>query len=356
MVWGPNAGVYDGSTGKADGAGHVAVVESVTPHPADAQNPYGSVTVRVSERNWDRQDGQVGGVPYRDIDLPLDAQGKVVMPPGVGFVPLAPSTAPAVNTPAPSTGPQNPALGPNPTHANDPSFQMNNTAAHDPHRSYSDPSGTNSLNNYTQCVGYIHDMPQFGPLIESLAAQQTDNHYLSASEIPGNSRVPTEGSLMIWQPGPADATLGGKVGRDGHVAYVEDVQRNYDPPGDPTGKVVSYTLTISEANASGSGNDDRSLRTFTIAADANGQPVLPDSVSVYDPNLGRSNSPSPATGVATPSQGSEIAHGSSYTVASGDTLTSIASRAHVTVDQILAANPSITNPDMLSLGQRISIP
>ncbi len=45
-----------------------------------------------------------------------------------------------------------------------------------------------------------------------------------------------------------------------------------------------------------------------------------------------------------------------YTVKPGDTLYNIAQRFGFTLGQLLAANPQITNPDAISIGQRINIP
>lgn len=45
-----------------------------------------------------------------------------------------------------------------------------------------------------------------------------------------------------------------------------------------------------------------------------------------------------------------------YVVRSGDTLSAIARRYNVTLNQLLAANPQITNPDVISVGQTICIP
>ncbi len=45
-----------------------------------------------------------------------------------------------------------------------------------------------------------------------------------------------------------------------------------------------------------------------------------------------------------------------YTVKSGDTLSKIASKYKVTVDQILQANPKITNPNKIKPGDLITIP
>lgn len=51
-----------------------------------------------------------------------------------------------------------------------------------------------------------------------------------------------------------------------------------------------------------------------------------------------------------------FAEGQVYTVKSGDTLSKIAGYYNVTVSDILAANPSITNSSMIYVGQRITIP
>jgi LysM repeat protein len=45
-----------------------------------------------------------------------------------------------------------------------------------------------------------------------------------------------------------------------------------------------------------------------------------------------------------------------YRIKSGDQLFKIAKRFHVTVAQILAANPQITDPDHIVVGQVIVIP
>ncbi len=46
----------------------------------------------------------------------------------------------------------------------------------------------------------------------------------------------------------------------------------------------------------------------------------------------------------------------SYTVKSGDTLSKIAGNNGVTISQILSANPKITNPSIIYVGQKITIP
>lgn len=48
--------------------------------------------------------------------------------------------------------------------------------------------------------------------------------------------------------------------------------------------------------------------------------------------------------------------GTIYVVKAGDTLNAIAARFKVSVKAILAANPSITNPNQIVIGQKIVIP
>jgi LysM repeat protein len=45
-----------------------------------------------------------------------------------------------------------------------------------------------------------------------------------------------------------------------------------------------------------------------------------------------------------------------YVVKPGDTFSSIARKFHLTRAQLLAANPQITNPNSITIGQRINIP
>lgn len=244
-------------------------------------------------------------------------------------------------------GYRNPPIGPNPP-IDEPGFQIHHTPGH------------NANDPYTGCVGYIHDMPQFKGIIERLA----NGGYLKGGNIPVNSTEPKPGELMVWPPNTHSDVVGNS-GSDGHVAYVEKVQKNYDPPGDPNGRLVSYTITVSEANANGSGNNDRTTRTFTVPVDANGQPVLPSGVGFYDPAQdpanGGTSSGSNSSGSAPVSggpstTGQPIPRGSTYTVQPGDTLTSIAARAGVTVEALIQANPSLQNPDLISIGQRLRIP
>lgn len=329
MVYGPNCG--GGGVGRADGAGHVGVVERVT------ENRDGTVTIRVSEQNWGNKTGEANGVPYRDLTLRRNADGSLSLPAGVGFTSQNPEPPPAVTTPTtppPAGGPQNPPIGKHKTAIDDPSFQIYDTPAHDPN----DP--------YMQCLGYVHDIPQYAGLIEGWTADNGGS--MNGGDCPINSKTPKEGDLIVWRPNSGDRTVG-TTGEWGHVGYVEQVTANYEPVGDPSGKLVSYTVTISEANANGKGNDDRTLKTFTVAADASGEAKLPEGVGFYDPAPGAG----PVTGG---SIGSELQRGADYRIRSGDLLGSIAYRAGISLDELLRANPQITNPDAISVGQVIHIP
>mgnify|MGYP001493774180 FL=1 len=45
-----------------------------------------------------------------------------------------------------------------------------------------------------------------------------------------------------------------------------------------------------------------------------------------------------------------------HIVASGDTLARVASHYGLTVAELLAANPQITNPNLIQIGDRLTIP
>ncbi|OPY58678.1 MAG: LysM domain protein [Pelotomaculum sp. PtaU1.Bin035] len=68
-------------------------------------------------------------------------------------------------------------------------------------------------------------------------------------------------------------------------------------------------------------------------------------LNVYVPGVAPTVAPTPTPCIPT-----------DYTVKSGDTLSSIAAAHGITVAMILAENPQITNPDVISVGQVIKIP
>ena len=71
----------------------------------------------------------------------------------------------------------------------------------------------------------------------------------------------------------------------------------------------------------------------------------------------RSPSPSLASSTATPSPTTPPAPTPQvYTVAQGDTLTRIAKKFGLTLDQLMAANPQIKNPNKIAIGDQITIP
>ena len=64
----------------------------------------------------------------------------------------------------------------------------------------------------------------------------------------------------------------------------------------------------------------------------------------------------PGTTPADYSQIGAAGNGTEYTVVKGDTLSQIAEKNNVSVDDMMKANPDITNPDVLKAGQEIKIP
>ena len=85
--------------------------------------------------------------------------------------------------------------------------------------------------------------------------------------------------------------------------------------------------------------------------------ILAANPQIFNPNLIRvgqrivipNQAPAPVT--PAPGTGQQI-----YTVEEGDTLAKIARRFGVGVDEVLAANPTIVNPNLIFVGQQIVIP
>jgi GH24 family phage-related lysozyme (muramidase)/LysM repeat protein len=74
------------------------------------------------------------------------------------------------------------------------------------------------------------------------------------------------------------------------------------------------------------------------------------------PSGSSGNTPAPSNGSSsTPSQHAPATSGS-YTVHSGDTLSGIAQREGVSLNSLIAANPQISNPNLIYAGQQIHVP
>lgn len=75
-----------------------------------------------------------------------------------------------------------------------------------------------------------------------------------------------------------------------------------------------------------------------------------DYIVGYGRPVYSSASPTPTpTPTPTPS-------GNTYTVVSGDTMSRIAAKLGVTLDALIAANPQVTNPDYIDVGQILNVP
>lgn len=116
------------------------------------------------------------------------------------------------------------------------------------------------------------------------------------------------------------------------------------------------------------GVTDTALSSGTSAS-----PLFNTSMTIgtgYNPSASTFfNSPTALTSLTSPSSGSGTTPydyssvtgtgqsvAGSYTVQPGDTLSSIAARANVTTSALLAANPMITNANLITVGQVIMIP
>lgn len=109
----------------------------------------------------------------------------------------------------------------------------------------------------------------------------------------------------------------------------------------------------------GGGDDDaessETTTTTTTAAPAVSV-VMPVVPPVAPPTPTAAPAPAPTTAAPAPAPTTAAPASSlTYTIASGDTLAAIADRFNVSVDDIVAAN-SIDNPDVISIGQQLTIP
>lgn len=93
------------------------------------------------------------------------------------------------------------------------------------------------------------------------------------------------------------------------------------------------------------------LLAFVIAACGASSTPAPS----VPPSAAPSVEPSATPAAPSPSP-SAASSGTIYIVKKGDTLYAIAVRNRTTVKAVLAANPDITNPNYLKVGQRIVIP
>ena len=78
-----------------------------------------------------------------------------------------------------------------------------------------------------------------------------------------------------------------------------------------------------------------------------------------DDNNGVGARPSPSAAIATPTPEPTVPPAPTpqvYVVAKGDTMSKIAKRFGVTVEQIMAANPQVKNPDKIKIGDELTIP
>lgn len=83
--------------------------------------------------------------------------------------------------------------------------------------------------------------------------------------------------------------------------------------------------------------------------------VFQSNADPSQPSLLRTNGGQPITGVGKSTSPYNSPCGSYYIVQSGDTLSSISRTCLISVEDLLATNPSITNQHLIAVGQRIII-
>jgi len=122
------------------------------------------------------------------------------------------------------------------------------------------------------------------------------------------------------------------------------------------GALVLAALVIFTLPGLFAGAGDRASPTPT--RDGAGRSRSPDASSGEEstPRPGRSSASASADPSAPGSGGNGGGGAQTYTVVAGDTLAAIAERFNVSVERILDANPQITNPNLIEVGDEIRIP
>ena len=124
------------------------------------------------------------------------------------------------------------------------------------------------------------------------------------------------------------------------------------------GVAAVFALVLTGCFGGGGDDEDESSETTTTTTTAAPAvsvvtPVVPP---VAPPTPTAAPAPAPTTAAPAPAPTTAAPASSlTYTIASGDTLAAIADRFNVSVDDIVAAN-SIDNPDVISVGQQLTIP
>ena len=102
------------------------------------------------------------------------------------------------------------------------------------------------------------------------------------------------------------------------------------------------------------GSPTHSTRPSGSALVASGSPLSSNVAATPAP---ASSAPaSPPASVGPTIEPTPVPSPVTYRIKPGDTLAHVANKFHVTIEQILAANPQITNPDHIQVGQVINIP
>jgi LysM repeat protein len=172
--------------------------------------------------------------------------------------------------------------------------------------------------------------------------------------------------LSAYNAGPAvtDAYIAGKPFRrktkdpssgETVVKTLNDQGISY-PNGAPFKETTNYQNSIISNMKS---NPDH-WKEITDAVQARN----PDALASLDAGLASgsaaatgSNVSAPTADTSQPSQNVTTSDGTSqYSVGQGDTLSQIAQSHGTSVQELMKANPSITNPDVLQTGQQLSIP
>jgi nucleoid-associated protein YgaU len=218
------------------------------------------------------------------------------------------------------------------------------------------PAGDGASNKAGVLNVYSYvELNQTGTLIVELASHFPKvNEIYVTSGMDGDHGPRPDGSYhyghLTYNGSPAAAVDFGaydKAGTTEGDLRMRDLARWFEDVVPGTASIVELIHTTPFADDNGFYvKDGQRIASYGAATDAAhlNHVHLAMSQAQLTPALARLGAPHPVPSSAV-----------TYTVVSGDTLTAIAAKFHTTVPAILKLNPSIEDPNVISVGQRIRV-
>ena len=167
-----------------------------------------------------------------------------------------------------------------------------------------------------------------------------------------NSTLFSQGTAAYRMNAPLDTNRDGRITAGEATSFVRDrIDGDAPPPSDTTPTQPEPNPDTGSNPAPAGSYTVRSGDTLSAIAQRNG--VSLSSLLAANPQISNPNLIYPGQQIHLSGNGSG---GGSHTVRSGDTLSAIAASNGVSLSSLIAANPQIRDPDLIHPGQQVRIP